>query len=151
MSERRGEACSAWADETLHDLARLVFHAFQRALERATVTHGVSPAQWRCLRQLWHGNGVCQRRLAARLAISEASTTVTLGELERKGLIDRRRNTANRREMLIFLTARGRALEHALLPVARDIHIRATRDMPSTDIMELERLLRGVIANLGSP
>lgn len=148
MAEERGVACGVKTDKALHDLARGVFHAFQRELERETAAHGVSPGQWRFLRQLWHGNGICQRRLAGRLAISEATATVTLRELEQKGLIDRRRNADNRREVLVFLTPRGRALEDALLPVARDIHILATRGMPAIEVTELEQLLRRVIANL---
>ena len=135
-------------DEALHDLARLAFQSFRRRLERETVAHGVSPGQWRFLRQLWHCNGVCQRRLAGRLAISEATAAVTLRELEKKGLVDRRRNAANRREVLIFLTPRGRTLESALLPVTRDIHILATRGIPAADVAALELLLRRVIANL---
>ena len=112
------------------------------------VAYGVSPAQWRFLRQLWHSNGICQRRLAGRLATSEANATITLRELEKKGLIDRRRNASNRREVLIFLTPRGRGLESALMPVTRDIHIRATHGIAMTEVTALERLLRRVIANL---
>lgn len=132
----------------LHDLARSAFHSFRRQLERETVAHGVSPGQWRFLRQLWHSNGICQHRLAGQLAISDATATVTLRELEKKGLVDRRRNAGNRREVLIFLTPRGRALESMLLPVTRDIHSLATRDIPAREVAALEDLLRRVIANL---
>lgn len=135
-------------DEVLHDLARLAFHSFRRQLERETFAHGISPGQWRFLRQLWRSNGICQHKLAGQLAISDATATVTLRELEKKGLIDRRRNAGNRREVLIFLTQRGRALESALLPVTRDIRNLATRDIPAHEVAALEDLLRRVIANL---
>lgn len=132
----------------MHDLSRLVFHAFQRLLERRTLAHDVSASQWRFLRQLWGSNGISQRRLAARLGISEATATITLRRLEEKGLVSRRRNASNRREMLIFLTARSRELETALLPLARDVHIRATHDFTAADVARLETLMRRVIANL---
>ncbi|MBR2174249.1 MarR family transcriptional regulator [Sphingopyxis sp.] len=135
-------------DEALYDLARRAFHSFRRRLESGTVVHGVSPGQWRFLRQLWHSNGISQRKLAAQLAISEATATVTLRELENKGLVDRRRNAGNRREVLIFLTQQGHALEQTLLPVARDLHSRATHNMPAADVTALDALLRRVIANL---
>lgn len=148
MAGRRNDGCGARTDEALHDLARRAFRSFQRQLERETVAHGVSPGQWRFLRQLWHGNGICQRQLAGRLALSEATAAVTLRELEKKGLIDRRRNAGNRREVLVFLTPRGRALESALLSVTRDIHILATDGIAGAEVTALERLLRRVIANL---
>lgn len=133
----------------LHDLARHAFHSFRRQIEKETVAHGVSPGQWRFLRQLWHSNGICQHRLAGQLAISDATAAVTLRELEKKGLINRRRNAGNRREVLIFMTQQGRALESLLLHVTRDIHSLATRDIPAQEVAALEDLLRRVIANLG--
>jgi len=140
--------CVTPTEPGLHDLTRLAFHSFRRRLEQGLAIHGVSPGQWRFLRQLWRSNGLSQRKLAGQLAISEATATVTLRELQKKGLIDRRRNAGNRREVLIFLTQSGRALESSLLPVTRDIHDLATRGMSVPDVAGLENLLRQVIANL---
>lgn len=148
MAGRLNDERAVRAEEVVHDLTRRAFHSFRRRLERETVAHGVSAGQWRFLRQLWHRNGICQHRLAGQLAISDATAAVTLRELEKKGLIDRRRNAGNRREVLIFLTQRGRALESALLPVTRDIHDLATREIPACEVAALEDLLRRVIANL---
>jgi DNA-binding MarR family transcriptional regulator len=151
VAGRRNEGRVERTGEVLHDLTRRAFHSFRRQLERETAAHGVSPGQWRFLRQLWHRNGISQHRLAGQLAISDATAAVTLRELEKKGLVDRRRNAGNRREVLIFLTQRGRALESALLPVTRDIHNLATRDIPAGDVAALEDVLRRVIANLDQP
>lgn len=112
------------------------------------VAHGVSPGQWRFLRQLWHDNGICQRQLAERLALSEATATVTLRELEKKKLIERRRNAGNRRELLVFLTPGGRALQDVLLPITRDVHILATQEMSAVEVTTLARLLHRLVANL---
>jgi DNA-binding MarR family transcriptional regulator len=144
----RNDERAVRADEVVHDLTRRAFHSFRRRLEQETVAHGVSAGQWRFLRQLWHHNGICQHMLARQLAISDATATVTLRELEKKGLIDRRRNAGNRREMLIFLTQHGRALESALIPVIRGVHDLATREIPACEVAALEDLLRRVIANL---
>lgn len=148
MAGRQNDGCGVRTGEVLHDLARLAFHSFLRQLERGTAAHGISPGQWRFLRQLWQSNGICQHRLAGQLAISGATATVTLRELEKKRLIDRCRNPGNRREVLIFLTPRGRALESRLLPFTRDIHDLATRDITAREVAVLEDLLRRVIANL---
>ncbi|RYD44240.1 MAG: MarR family transcriptional regulator [Sphingomonadales bacterium] len=135
-------------DDFLHDLVRLAFHAFEGQLERATITHGVSRGQWRMLRQLWRSNGICQHELAGLLGVSDATAAVALRELEKKGLVDRRRNIGNRREVLIFLTPHGDALEHVLVSVARHINDLATRDIPKCQMRALENLLRRVVGNL---
>ncbi len=148
MTERRTDRLAAPTGEGLHDLARLAFRSFRRRMEREMVAHGVSPGQWRFLRQLWHDNGICQRQLAERLALSEATATVTLRELEKKKLIERRRNAGNRRELLVFLTPGGRALQDVLLPITRDVHILATQEMSAVEVTTLARLLHRLVANL---
>ena len=151
MAAGRNERTGAKLDEGLYDLVRIASRSFRRQLERETLAYGVSSGQWRFLRQLWNSNGICQRQLADSLAISEATVTVTLRELERKGLIDRRRNAGNRREVLIFLTPKGRALESTLLPVTRDLHVHATRGFAVADVTAFEQMLRDMIANLDRP
>lgn len=148
MAERKNDALAARTGEGLHDLARLAFQSFRRRMEHEMVAYGVSPGQWRFLRQLWHDNGICQRQLAKRLALSEATATVALRELEKKRLIERRRNAGNRREVLVFLTSGGRALQDVLLPVTRDVHILATQEMSAAEVTTLAQLLHRLVANL---
>ncbi len=112
------------------------------------VAYGVSPGQSRFLLQLRHENGIYQSQLAKRLAVSAATATVILRELENKELIERRGDAGNRREVLVFLTPGGRALQDALLLVDRDIHILATEEMSAAEITTLVRLLHRVVANL---
>ncbi len=132
----------------LHNLARLVCHSVERQLDKGMAEHGVSPGQWRLLRRLRCSNSISQHRLAEQLAISDATATLTLRELERKGMVDRRRNAENRREVLIVLTRQGHALERTLLPIVDDVHRLAARNISPSDIATLEGLLRRVIANL---
>lgn len=132
----------------LAGLAHRVFLSFRRRLEQRTIGHGVSANQWRFLRQLWRHNGISQRALADRLALSEATVAVTLRTLEERGLVDRRRNASNRRESLVFLTPSARDLEATLLPLARDVHLAATYGIAAAEVDELEALLRRVIANI---
>ena len=148
MAERKNDELAARTGEGLHDLTRLAFQSFRRRMEREMVAYGISTGQWRFLRQLWHDNGICQRQLAERLALSEATATVALRELEKKGLIKRRRNVGNRRELLVFLTPDGRALQDVLLPITRDVHILATQEMSAAEVTTLARLLHCLVTNL---
>lgn len=135
-------------DDFLYDLVRLAFHAFERQLERRMTAHGVSRGHGRMLRQLRRSNGICQHELALQLGISDATTAVSLRELENRGLVDRRRNIGNRREVLIFLTLHGNALGGALLPIAHDMDVLATCDIPESQVRALKTLLARTVVNL---
>ena len=55
-------------------LARLAFRSFSRALEKRTLPHGVTAAQWRFLRVLWLEEGITQRELSRRVGLREPTT-----------------------------------------------------------------------------
>lgn len=132
----------------LHDLVRQAFQSFQQQLDGRTSGLGVTSSQWRVLRQLWLTDGRCQSDLASLLGISQATLTMILQGLEKKELVDRRRNAANRREMLVFLTVRGRDLQEKLLPAICDVHARASCAIPDKELDQLKTLLRQLIDNL---
>lgn len=59
--------------------------------------------------------GICQIDLGTHLGVDKASMVALLDQLERAGLIERRRSTRDRRRQGIFLTAAGgRELESLL-------------------------------------
>ena len=60
----------------------------------------------------------------------------------------RRQLAGNRRKVHIFLTARGRALKHTLMPLAEAVNHVAVRDVTSADIAATRRTLMAVLVNL---
>jgi DNA-binding MarR family transcriptional regulator len=59
--------------------------------------------------------GICQIDLGTHLGVDKASMVALLDQLERAGLIERRRSTRDRRRQGIFLTAAGgRELENMM-------------------------------------
>jgi DNA-binding MarR family transcriptional regulator len=81
--------------------------------ERAARTAGLEPQQHQALlalKGLPRGMRATIGALAERLQIEPHSAVELVNRLERRGLIRRRRGTADRREVLVQLTARGERL-----------------------------------------
>jgi len=81
--------------------------------ERAARTAGLEPQQHQALlalKGLPRGMRATIGALAERLQIEPHSAVELVNRLERRGLIRRRRSMADRREVLVQLTARGERL-----------------------------------------
>jgi DNA-binding MarR family transcriptional regulator len=77
-----------------------------RLLER----HGVSPAGFFLLRTLAGEDGLRAGEVARRLMTTPATLTTVVDTLERHGQVERRRDGADRRAVLLHITEAGRSL-----------------------------------------
>ena len=134
--------------ETLGQLVRRARRAFVRALSAELAPHGISNAEWSALRVLWRRPPPTQVELAEELLVEKASFTPVLAGLERKGLVQRRRDPLDRRKTRLILTARGRALEATLLPLGEGVNARAEAGLSAADQAALREGLRKVLAAL---
>jgi DNA-binding MarR family transcriptional regulator len=64
-----------------------------------------------------------------------------LNSMEKAGLVVRERDENDKRRMKILLTDKARGLKNALLPVARDINARATKDIGKEDLKTFMKVL----------
>jgi len=153
-STRRPRAARAEAQPQLNlnqsvgYLARYAHRAFAKALAGELAPHDILGGQWSVLRVLWEQEGLSQVDLAERMRVEKASLTSLLDAMERRKLIVRSRNSADRRKVNINLTAYGRSLKAQLLPYGVSINRRATRGMSTAEVDQLRGLLARVIRNL---
>lgn len=131
-------------DAGLGQILRDVHRAYVRVLQHRIAPHGVSMGQWFFLRALWEEDGLTQRELSQRVGMMEPTTVTALNSMERRGLVERRRNVQDRRKVNIFLTAKGRSLRDVLIPVAREVELVATAHVPEV----MMRGLRGALAQM---
>src|SRR5713226_834828 len=96
------------ASQSVGYLARYAHRAFAKALAGELTPHDILGAQWSVLRVLWEQEGLSQVDLAERMRVEKASLTSVLDAMERRKLIVRRRNSEDRREVNINLSAYGR-------------------------------------------
>lgn len=79
--------------------------------------HDVTPEQWSLLVCLDSEDGISHKDLAIRTEKDPANLTRLVDQLERKALVLRIANPADRRSLLLQVTDKGRAAAHALAPI----------------------------------
>ncbi len=128
----------------LRDTARRILSDLTVRLE----PHGITLPQYYVLRELWQEEGLTQREIANRVGVLEPTMVGTLDALERLGMIERRRSTADRRKTHVQLTPEGRKLRDTLHGYAADVLEHALTGISDAEIAELRRLLQRVKGNL---
>lgn len=103
---------------------------------------------WTFLRILWQRDGLTQRELSAEAGVTEPSTFAAMRAMEKQGYVKRRQAPGNRKNVYVHLTAKGRALQRKLVPLAEEVNRRAVRGVTSTDVQAARRVLLSVIDNL---
>lgn len=77
---------------------------------------GLSVSQFGALEALHHGGPMCQADLARKLLRSGGNLTMVVDNLEKRGLVQRVRSTADRRYVTVHLTEAGEALIARVFP-----------------------------------
>jgi len=90
-------------------LAQLGAHAAHRFGERVAVL-GLTPPDAGLIRKVASDPGISQQSLAEHLGIMPSRMVFLIDELERKGIMARRRSMEDRRNYSLELTEKGRAL-----------------------------------------
>jgi DNA-binding MarR family transcriptional regulator len=89
---------------------------------------GVSEAQAIMLRMIAESQDATVGQLAQRLQVTSQFVTIEMGDLVKKGIVEKRPNKADRRSMLLRLTTKGESLVRDLSGIMRignDIWLRS--------------------------
>jgi len=135
-------------EERFAHLVKLAARGLARALQMRLTEHAVSYGHWTFLRILWEAEGLTQRELSLRAGVMEPTTFSALKAMAQRGYITRRRNPQSRKEMQVFLTPQGRALQSKLVPLAQEVNDVALRGVGAADIAATRRTLLALIENL---
>jgi DNA-binding MarR family transcriptional regulator len=135
---------NARLDESLGYLVRKTHHAMVARLDERLAARKISPSSWSFLRRLWDEDGLTQKELADALGLTQPTAVSAIDILQRKGLVQRRRNGSDRRKRHIFLTENARKLVAELRPLATAVNNLAVADLSPAEVSELKRLLHKV-------
>lgn len=135
-------------DKRLAPLVRDVRRGLIRALQAALNQQCVALGHWTFLRILWVEDGINQRKLSDLAGVMEPTTFAALQAMERLGYITRQRRPDNRKNIYVFLTSDGRALEDRLMPIALAINARASKGVSDADLAATRRTMLQMAANL---
>ncbi|AZG06977.1 MAG: hypothetical protein ABS43_16065 [Bordetella sp. SCN 67-23] len=124
------------------------YRVLNRALQAQVARLDVPAGTWIFLRTIWEEDGLTQREVGRRVGIMEAAAGSALNKLESRGLIRRVRNADDRRKINIYLTERGRALGHELMPKADELTARMVEGFEHFEVAQLCSYLMRVRQNL---
>ena len=134
--------------DRLAHLVKDATRALVRALQMRLVAHGVSFGHWTFLRILWERDGLTQRELSLEAGVMEPTTYSALKAMEGLGYVKRRHGEANRKNVYVHLTAKGRALKAKLVPLAEDVNRVAVAGLAARDVAATRAVLIAIIENL---
>ena len=148
INHQAGESCEEPLGFALGAAARKLAKFYTQALAGSSLT----PSQLFLLRQLWFEDGLSLRDLGLRAQLDATSTTWLVDQLERAGLVERRRNDIDRRIVRIWLTEAGRQSQTELVPkllnwehaLNQELLLHSTPD----EIAAFRRVLAAVINTL---
>ena len=135
-------------EDRLAHLVKDATRALVRALQMRLVEHGVSFGHWAFLRILWEHDGLTQRSLSVQAGVMEPTTFSALKAMEQLGYVTRRQVPENRKNIYVFLTAKGRALKEKLVPLAEEVNRVAVTGISAADIARSREILIAIIENL---
>jgi len=134
------------------DTARIALDAYtklMRAAESVTgrisrvmATAELTVSQFGVLEALLHKGPLCQRDIAAKILKSSGNITLVIDNLEKRGLVQRRRDSNDRRYITVSLTAAGQSLIAALFPTVEAAIVDELGILSSAEQTELARVCR---------
>ncbi len=122
----------------------------KRELRKSFKNHGLdlTPYQWIVLYRLTQTDGLNQAEIAELTTRDRPNITRIIDVMERRGLIERRSSSADRRVNRVFLTDDGRRVFERLPRIVSEHLNRATDGIPAKDIEVTKSVLRRMARNL---
>ncbi len=127
----------------IHQLA----HAMALDMERRLKAAGVTLSQWFVLKQLWRQEGKSQVELQELLDLERATVNGLIQRMARAKLIECKPDPSDRRVQRIFLTERGRALQHITPSFEEEVNARALQGFSEDERAFFIRLLTRALHN----
>lgn len=125
-----------------------VTKAHRRLVSAALVEMNLHIGQERLLMELWRENGVTQTELAERLCIEPPTLTKMLSRLEKTELLEKRRDTVDKRICRIFLTPKGYSLQQPITDLWLDLEETILANLSPEERLHYRRLLMQIYDNL---
>jgi len=118
------------------------------AADEAMSRHGVRVGQNLLLEALWATDGMTPGELAEQLHLATPTVVKSAARMETSGLVVRRRDTADRRLVRVYLTEHGLAIKSAIESAREELEQRATATLTDSERRVLLRSLRKIIDQL---
>ena len=140
-TKHRGTATESRVLDTYIKMRRAVNAVNQRESEPMRDA-GLTESQFGVLEALLHLGPLCQRELAAKVLKSAGNMTTVVDNLERRGLVERKREGDDRRVVTVHLTKSGEQLIREVFPRVVGVLVGAFSALTASDQKQLAALCR---------
>ena len=128
----------------IHTLNSQLEYMFWKSIKDFDIT----TQQYALLKPLWEKDGITQKELSDKTSKQAPTVTRMVTALEKKGLLIRTLDAADRRHYRIYLTDAGKELEGKIDPIAIEVNKQQLRGFSDTDKKEVFRLLDKLQQNI---
>lgn len=135
-------------EKSLHYLLMADHFIFQKMLFSEIKDTGLTIGQPKILDYLRDHDGTVQKDIAAACHIEQASLTSVLNGMEKKGLIERKMCSEDRRAFYVFLTEKGHELAGRIDSEFKDIEKTALKGFTCGEKKLLNDLLSRINENI---
>jgi DNA-binding MarR family transcriptional regulator len=139
---------SGGGDGIAYLLVQLGFHT-ARKFSELLAPLGLEPRQFGMLTQLAANEGRSQQAIGELMGLNPTRMVFLVDELENQGLVERRRNPADRRSYALYLTGQGRARLREAQQASAGHERKITAALTDAQRAELAALLRRVADEQG--
>lgn len=129
-------------------LVHVLTHASRSKLDAALVHLELSSFQYTALSVLAHNEDMSSSRLSRRFHVTPQAMGELILLLERRGLIERREDSENKRTLLLSLTERGRSVWAKADVIAKKIEREIFGDLSDAEMGTLRSILNNALAVL---
>ena len=152
--EATNKVLSHWSvtapEDRMAHLIKDTSKAFLRRLQDSLAPFDVPLGHWLYLRILWQKEGLTKRELSVEAGVMEPTVFVALKGMEADGLISFERRDDNKKNIYVFLTPKGRALEQQLVPLAEQVNADAAAGIDEEELRITRKVLLQMLVNLSS-
>lgn len=137
------------------DLNKCVGHITENAIKQISETFsrrlqnsGITRIQWIALYYVKTNKRISQRELSNLMNVQDSSAGRLIDRLERDGLIERERNSGDRRVVYIRLSETGDKLISDLMPLGIKFNEDLVSGIDEKDLIIYEKVLHKMILNI---
>lgn len=110
----------------------------------------ITPEQWVILDSLHHKDGLSQVDLATQSYKNAPTVSRIIDLLEKKALVERRRDEADRRVIKVFITDAGHELYTKIFPQVKALRKQSWEGLSEEDYEQFLRIINKVFSNMDS-
>ncbi|CAD7045299.1 MarR family transcriptional regulator [Pseudorhizobium endolithicum] len=122
----------------------------QTVLTRELAPLDIKPPHLDILVNLYRFEGISQQELARKLLVGRSNISMTLPQMERRGLIERRGDARDKRVLRLFLTDEGRRVSEKAMAIQTTLIERILSATPIDECLAIAGNMERVVEALQS-